>query len=400
MKLIAYIICYIIYPLSFLFPRSRRKYAFGSYRGSFTDNAKYLFIYSVENGDKDIRYVWLSTSRATVRKVRSLGLPAYWVLGPCGIWHALTSKYWFFNSYTSDIMFCLSGRAVCINLWHGVGIKRIEFNAASGPLADRYKKKNKYDVFCHPQVFRKPDWVLSSTPFQNQFFSTSFRIPESRCLDMGYPRDWIITASEQERSRFISRFEPGKTQELITNLKRYEKVFIYMPTFRDSQLSIFTQSMDLNRLNSILAAHNQLLILKPHANIVLTDSIESLSNIILADSKSDIFPILPYVHVLITDYSSIIYDWLLMEDKDVILYLYDYNEYIKERDFYYPFDENVTGKRVYDFESLCSCLESGDYTLSKEERKHIVEKFWGKTAKADSAAMILDFVKKERPGRI
>ena len=103
MKLIAYIICYLIYPLSFLFPRSRHKYVFGSYRGSFADNAKYLFIYSVENGDKDIRYIWLSTSRATVRKVRSLGLPAYWVLGPRGVWHALTSKYWFFNSYTSDI---------------------------------------------------------------------------------------------------------------------------------------------------------------------------------------------------------------------------------------------------------------------------------------------------------
>ncbi|MBP5645791.1 MAG: CDP-glycerol glycerophosphotransferase family protein [Bacteroidaceae bacterium] len=393
MKFIAYIICYLIYPFSFLFPRNRRKYVFGSYRGSFADNAKYLFLYSTEHGDRDIDYIWLSTRRATVKKVRSLGLRAFWVLEPRGVWHALTSRYWFVNSYTSDIMFCLSGRAVCINLWHGVGIKRIEYNATSGPLADRYMKKDKYDVFCHPESFRKPDWVLSSTPYQNHFFSTSFRIPVSRCLEMGYPRNRILTTSEEERSRFVGRFEPQQTSELISRLKGYNKVYIYMPTFRDSQLTVFTQSMDLERLNRIMADTNSMLILKPHANVRLTENFSSLTNIMLASPIMDIYPILPYVHVLITDYSSIIYDWLLMEGKDVILYLYDYDAYVRERDFFYPFDENVTGCRVDSFDSLCSVIESGDYTIDKEERKRILERFWGETAQYDSSGMILDFVK-------
>ena len=80
----------------------------------------------------------------------------------------------------------------------------------------------------------------------------------------------------------------------------------------------------------------------------------------------------------------------------MILYLYDYDEYVKERDFYYPFDENVTGKRVHDFESLCSCIESGNYTLDETERRRIVDKFWGKTAGYDSSRMILDFVKEKQ----
>ena len=364
MKFLAYLICYLIYPFSFLFPRSRRKYVFGSYRGSFADNAKYLFIYSVENGDKDIRYIWLSTSRATVRKVRSLGLPAYWVLGPRGVWHALTSKYWFFNSYTSDIMFCLSGGACCINLWHGVGLKRTEFNTVSGPLADRYSKKNKYDVFCHPESFRRPDWLLTSTPFQTSMFAKAFRLPESKCLELGYPRNWILNADEKARSEYVDRYEPASTRQFIDSIKgRYEKVYVYMPTWRDSQRTVFTQSMDLERLNGILAARNSLLILKPHANVILTDTLGSLSNIVLADPKSDIYPILPYAHVLITDYSSILYDWLLMEGKDVILYLYDYKEYVRERDFYYPFDENVAGCRAVTFDELCSLIESGQYDV-------------------------------------
>ena len=394
MKLIAYFICYLIYPLSFLFPRSKRKYVFGSYRGSFADNAKYLFIYSVENGDKSNRYLWLSTSRATVRKVRSLGLPAYWVLGPRGIWHALTSRYWLFNSYTSDIMFCLSGGAVCINLWHGVGLKRIEFNTVSGPLADRYSKKNRKDVFCHPESFRRPDWLLTSTPFQTSMFAKAFRLPESKCLELGYPRNWILNADEKARIQYVDLYEPAQTREFIDSIKgKYNKVYVYMPTWRDSQRTVFTQSMDLEKLNGILAAKNALLILKPHANVILTDTLGSLSNIVLADPKSDIYPILPYAHVLITDYSSILYDWLLMEGKDVILYLYDYKEYVRERDFYYPFDENVAGCRAQTFDELCSLIESGQHTIDTDERKRIVEKFWGKTASYDSSAKILKFIK-------
>lgn len=394
MKFIAYLICYIIYPFSFLFPRSRNKYAFGSFRGSFNDNARYLFIYAAGHSEGKIRTAWISKNRNSVRKARSYGLRAYWIFNPAGIWYALTSRYWFFNSYTSDIMFCLSGGAVCINLWHGVGLKRTEFNTISGPLADRYSKKNRLDVFYHPESFRRPDWLLTSTPFQTSMFAKAFRIPEDRCLEFGYPRNRILTCSEEERSSFIRKYETTETGQFIERLAEYDKVYVYMPTWRDSQRTIFLQSMDLERLNGIMAGKHSLLILKPHANVILTDNIQSLSNVILFDPKMDIYPVLPYSDVLITDYSSILYDWLLMEHKDVILYLYDYETYVKERDFYYPFDENVAGTKVYDFESLCSCLESGDHAMSDDERCRIVEKFWGRSAGYDSSEKILEFVER------
>ena len=165
-----------------------------------------------------------------------------------------------------------------------------------------------------------------------------------------------------------------------------------MPTWRDSQRTIFIQSMDLERLNTILAAKNELLILKPHANVILTESIGNLSNIMLANPKSDIYPVLPYTDVLITDYSSILYDWLLMEGKDVILYLYDYEEYVRERDFYYPFDENVVGAKASSFEDLCNIIESDKYGIQASERNMIVEKFWGESATFDSSRKILDFI--------
>ena len=379
MKFFAYLICYFIYPFSFLFVRNKKKLAFGSFRNSFNDNSKYLFIYC-QSQRKDLNSAWLSMSRKTVDEIRSKGLVAFHTISPKGIWHALTSKYWFFNAYSSDIMFALSGTATCINLWHGVGIKRIEFNIISGKLADRYKKRKFKEVFFHPESFKRPDWVLTSTPFQTKMFSPAFRIPENRCMELGYPRNWVLVCDENKRREFIDTYESDAVKSVIATIGEvgFKKVFIYMPTWRDSQRDIFIQSFDLAKMNEVLKEQQSLLLLKPHVNSFIDKSaVQGFSNIMLVEAGTDVYSVLPYTDVLITDYSSIIYDYILMEGKDVILYLYDYDDYVKDRDFFYPFDENVVGKRVMDFESLCECVSQGSYAIDVEEKDRLVRKFWG-----------------------
>lgn len=391
MKTLAYLVCYIIYPFSFLFVRKKNRYAFGSFRKAFNDNAKYLFIHTSQHR-KDIDAVWLSMSSQTVQEVRHMGLKAYKTTSPQGIWYALTSRFWFFNAYTSDIMFCLSGGAVCVNLWHGVGIKRIEYNITAGPLARRYQRKDWKEVFFHPESFRKPDYVVSSSPFQNLFFSSSFRIPENRCLMVGYPRNMILISPEEERRDFITRYEPVETAQMAERMKGYSRVLVYMPTWRDSQISLFAESMDLTRLNEVLQRHNELLIMKPHANVAAALPEVPFSNIVFFSNTMDIYPLLPYTQVLITDYSSIIYDYLLMPGKDVILYIYDYADYVAMRDFYFPYDENVVGRRVLTFEELMDCIDRHDYKLSDSDRQRIVDKFWGETAGKNSSQLLLGVV--------
>ena len=391
MKTIVYLVCYFLYPFSFLFVRKRNRYVFGSFRKSFNDNAKYLFIYTSLNRE-NIDAIWLSLSKETVRQVRKMGLKAYKTTSPKGIWYALTARYWFFNAYTSDIMFCLSGGATCINLWHGVGIKRIEYNITSGPLAKRYRKEDWRDVFLHPESFRKPDYVASSSPFQNKFFSSSFRIPEEHCLMVGYPRNMILVTTEEQRRDFIAKYEPSETAQMAEKMKGYNRVLVYMPTWRDSQLSLFAESMDLPKLNKVLNLNNELLIMKPHANVSAVLPQSSFSNIVFFNNTMDIYPLLPYTHVLITDYSSIIYDYLLMPEKDVILYIYDYDEYVAMRDFYFPYDENVVGKRVKTFDELLNCIDIHDYHLDDVDRQRIVQKFWGDTAGKDSSLLLLDTI--------
>lgn len=390
MKTLAYIICYLLYPFSFLWKRSVKRWAFGSYRGGFSDNSKSLFIYAAEYYP-DIQVCWLSLNRQTVQRVRALGLPAYWVLSPIGAWKALRAKYWFVNSYASDIMFCLSGGATIVNLWHGVGLKRCEFNIHDGVLAERFVKQTFKERFYHPESFRRPDWLVSSTEFQSTMFATAFRIPLEKCLNVGYPRNGILLQPKEQVRAFVQKYEPQATAQLIDRMAQFDKVYIYMPTWRDSQKNIFAQQMDLCQLSDILKKQNALLLLKPHPNTIV-DAIQQFDNVLLVDRTVDVYSIMPFTDVLITDYSSVLYDYILMPDKDVILYLYDYDEYVRERDFYYPFAENVVGKQVNTFAALAETISRQDYAIDKKERQRILAKFWGDTKDKDSCKEILNKV--------
>lgn len=390
MKFFAYLVCYLIYPFSFLFPRNKRKCAFGSFRGAFNDNAKYLFIH-VSEQRPEINSVWLSISKSTVKEMRGKGLNARYVLSPKGIWAALTSGFWIFNAYSSDIMFCLSGGATLVNLWHGLPMKRIEFDITSGPLAERYAKCTMKERYYHPETFRRPDYLLSASPLFTEIFARSFRITSDRCLELGYPRNEILTCPECERMKFVEKYEPQQTKDLIETLtgKHFQRVFVYLPTWRDSQRDFFARDFDLKRMDATMKQVGSILLLKPHPNLVVDDeAVKGLDNVVLLPSRMDVYPILPYTDVLITDYSSVLFDYVLMENKGVVLYLYDFQEYKDERNFTAPFDDLSIGKRAYDFESLLMSIQNADYHLDDEGRKAFVRKCWGNNPTPSCAEIV------------
>ena len=392
MKFLAYLICYCIYPFSFLVPRSKKKWAFGSFRGAFNDNAKYLFIHVMEQMP-DIDCAWLSVNRTTVRTIKEKGLKAYHVLSPAGIWFALRAKCWFFNAYSSDIMFCLSGGAKLVNLWHGLPLKRIEFDIESGILADRFVKKTLKERYFHPEVFKRPDYVVSSTELFSEVFARSFRIPLERCLNLGLARNEILTWPEEKRRAFIDRYEPTETLDLIGQMGNFGRVFVYMPTWRDSQNDFVTAGFDFKSMEEVLSENNALLLIKPHANTFIDPVIlNGLAHIKLLPSTLDIYPVLPYTDVLITDYSSVMYDYILMEKKDVILYLFDKEEYVNERPFIWSFEDMTYGHRAGSFETLLELVGNAGLCPDEAKKAVLVKKCWGENS-LDTCERISSFFK-------
>lgn len=372
-KFLSYLFCYIIYPFSFLIPRSRKKLAFGCPRNRFEGNPKYLFI---EYAEKGLDVCWISADKAVVKSLKDKGLPAEYLLSAKGVWRALRSKWWLVGAYSSDILFFLSGGAKIFNLWHGVGLKLCEFNITSGPLAKRYVQKTLKERFFHPEVFRRPDLMLTASRFQTAMFAPAFRIKKTQCIEKAYPRNSILTWEENRRRSFIKKYEETWVAGLIRDLKQFRTVYVYMPTWRDSGASAL-DATDFKTINEVLSAQGDALLVKDHFNNRDGGAFRE-GNIFHLHPASDIYPVLPYTHCLITDYSSVLYDYILMEGKTSLLYLFDYDEYSGERDFFYPFKENVIGEIAYTSEELTEILKRGPHTLDEAKRQELIDRFWDK----------------------
>ncbi len=391
LKFIAYCFCYLLYPLSFLMPRTKKVLVFGSFHGAFNDNSKYLFLYANRHLRPQYRPVWISTKRETEANVRRLGGEAYWVASAKGIWLALRGRWWFVNAYTSDIAFFLSGGAHVVNLWHGLPWKCIEFGIKKGALAKRYSKEDKWDVFFHPACFIRPDYVASGGEKVTEILARSFRIDDGQCIPCGYPRNYLLGRPQDEVLDFIGQYESPQTLALAKKIQGYTTTYIYMPTWRDSQRNLFAKGLDLNALNEVMAEQGALAIMKPHPNTARPEHTD-YSNLIFMDSTADVYAILPLTDVLITDYSSVMFDYPLMRGKSMILYQYDYDEYVTEREFNFPLEGNIIGRKVTSFDELLDVIRRKDYQMDDNDRAAFLQKFWGNTADGDSCKKLIDKV--------
>ena len=388
---------YVIYGISFLFPRSKNKWVFGNYIvNAFSDNPKYLFIY-VNEHYPEIRPIWIGKNEKVYNYVKNLGFEVYRKNSFKGFFHCLTAGTYFFNAYVHDINYFTSGGAVLVNLWHGVGLKTIEFNIERGILAPRYYEKKLFFRLFMPWIYKRPSYLVSSTDFQSRPFAKAFRIPLSQCLNIGYPRNEILIADESERRRFIEKYEPKESVAFLESLEKYNRVFIYMPTWRDSSDFIDQTGIDFHALNAILAERGDYLILKFHINTAGLKLVQSLSNITVIPGNIDVYTVLPHTDILITDYSSVLYDYILMPDKQVILYLFDYEGYVNDRDFNYPFLPNIAGTVVKEASELYAVFRGDKGLESENDMDFIRQKFWGNFPGNASQKLITLLLHREEP---
>lgn len=367
-----------LYGVSFLSIRFKHKWVFGSNLG-YSNNAKYLFIYISENCPE--KPIWIG-SKEEVAFVRKQGYRANYRWGIKGIYHCLTAKAYVFNSYVGDINVYASGRSKRINLWHGVGIKNIERSVNSGALSEIFQTKQIIRKFHNLAHLLRPHFFLSTSPLMTTHFCKCFDISKEVCYEGCYPRCEIFNWTDNKLIDFIKNSEGEKSIEIINRIQNASETYLYMPTWRDGNQDFIKDSnLNFELLNNVLNKDNKIFIIKFHPitfeHLNLKNK-HSFSNIIFIDSDIDIYPILPFTDVLITDYSSIYYDYLLLKQKKIILYIFDYDEFIaNSRDFAFNFDDYMIAQKVRKFEDLLNIISGKlplvEYNLEKEYIKNL---FW------------------------
>lgn len=374
-----------VYWLSFLVPRNKKIWLFGSTFGRrFADNPRYLYLYVSQHKEElKLRPIWISHNENVVRMLNNEGYEAYMYHSLKGIWFALRGKVYLFDNYSKDINFWQSGGAMKVNLWHGIPLKKIQHD-------------NVFDKFRHPKNIweklrnfprnisdEKPNhYVLTTSENLREIFSSAFKT--KNVLVSGYPRNQVLISDdiknvyldEEKRDRkkiisFLNKKNNGKNKRMI----------FYMPTFRESE-TLFFENFDKNDFQKFLAENTLLFCIKLHPKSKLNEEFKNIQseNIVVINKDADPYVFLKLADVLITDYSSIYFDYLLL-DRPIIFFAYDLKEYLSDsREMYFDYDEFTPGEKVWDYQGLKNSIvkiieNNGDYQKSYSDfRKKIRKK--------------------------
>lgn len=291
----------IIRSIISLLPVSESIWIFGAWRGQlFADNSRFMFEY-INEVNPQIRSVWITRSKQTMKLVRALGYKAYTRFSILGILNVARAGVCYQTEGDQDISPFMNKKTKIIQLWHGVAPKKANWNLFNSK-ADR--KRSSF-------------WMASSE--QNKgILQELFGMNSEHVYVTGYPRN---------DSFFMPHEKHSIIKELDTRFPDCKKV-IYMPTHRNfgTEGSAFTEK-DLLELDKKLQAGKIVMVFKPHfhelQNYIHLES--KFTNIIMAkdiEKYQDVYSYIRDFDALISDYSSIIYDFLCSK-KPIILFPYD-----------------------------------------------------------------------------
>ena len=223
---------------------------------------------------------------------------------------------------------------------------------------------------------------------------------------LGFSRlDWFYSNLEEVKVKINNKYK----------LNEFDTVILWMPTFRKSMsLELSEEYLDngtglplldtldkYKRFNEYLKKKNCLCILKLHHLQAEMDIFkENLSNILivrdadLAKLEVQLYQFIPLADALITDYSSVSTDYMLL-DKPIIYILDDYEEYNKSRGVY-PDNaiELMPGDHVYDIGELEKSVDKiVDKIDDHKEKRNKLLKGFHKYQDGNSSKRILDYLK-------
>ncbi|WP_455714576.1 CDP-glycerol glycerophosphotransferase family protein, partial [Anaerosporobacter sp.] len=329
-----------IYMLSFLMPRDKKIWVLGSTFGKrFADNPRYFYLYLHQFQSDKVKAIWISKNKDVVDLLNANGYTAYYFKSLNGIWYALRAKVYLYDNYSKDINFWLSGGAVKVNMWHGIPLKKIQMDNTFDKVRHPDNKWLKIKNFPRRMSDEKPShYVLTTSEYLTKIFKSAFNT--NHVLVSGYPRNDVLC------SKLIDNVllpEERKSLELI-QISKCKTILLYMPTFRDSE-ELFFEIIKEDDLKEYLKSNNILLCVKLHPKSKIYKDFCKLSgeNIQIINPSIDPYILLHLADALITDYSSIYFDYLLL-DRPIIFFNYDMQEYLSNtRELYFDYDKFTPG---------------------------------------------------------
>ncbi|MBQ8403090.1 MAG: CDP-glycerol glycerophosphotransferase family protein [Clostridia bacterium] len=313
---------------SLIIPKRKNLWIFGSWQGKlYADNTKALFEY-INKNHSNIDAVWITREGNIVKKLKNQGYKCYTRYSLKGIWATLRAEIAFETEGIQDISYFLNSKKTkVVQLWHGMGAKALQWKSKNGEKTFEDEKRRR-EVSSY--------YWISTSELYTKVNSELQGVPRERFVITGYPRNDNI---------FHAPYN-----EFMENLKKKyinHHFVIYMPTHRNfgADGNKLINLDELKKVDLALKDKNIIMVYKPHMhelkNFIPYEN--TFSNIILAKDQEiwgDVYNYLHYFDLLISDYSSVMTDFMCT-GKPIVIFAYDIDEYINGdaglNDFFWEF---------------------------------------------------------------
>lgn len=279
-----------------------------------------------------------------------------------------TSKYILLDDYsrTINLIKVRKGQEV-VQLWHGPGaFKKFGY---SRPGHEKYKKllvaghKNYTKAIVTANNIR---WC----------YAEGFGMPEDNIKATGFPRTDLL---------FDTEYTTKVKEEIYESYPEFKnkKIIMFAPTYRGESTKIAYydwEKLDLDKIYNELK-DDYIFIIKWHPAVYNNIKIgkyegydlEKYNGFFVDLSENrDINDLLLVTDVLITDYSSVIFDYALL-NKPIVYYTYDLEEYENGRGLYYDFKDYVYGDVAKNCDELVKCIKNEN--MAEELRSKFIKEF-------------------------
>lgn len=236
-----------------------------------------------------------------------------------------------------------------LQTWHGTPLKRLGADH-QGWTNTRAQQRQLRD-------YQRWDLLLSPNRFSTEIFRRAFRF-EGEIYESGYPRNDILNDVDRESIRRRVRTQLGIAPD--------QRAVLYAPTFRDDQWDAvsgrprYVHKLDIPLLREKLAPES-ILLFRLHERL-RRDVAPAAPDTFVRDVSnfSDIGLLYLAADVLLTDYSSVMFDFAVT-GKPMLFYTYDLEHYRDSlRGFYFDFESEAPGPLCRDTGDVASALEDVD----------------------------------------
>ena len=310
---------------------------------NYTGNPRFIYEEAVRSGlDEKYKCVWFLLDVSIeipgkCRKVRNNYLKYFWYLMRAGVW--------IFDS-RQPLYYIKKRNVVFLQTWHGTPLKKLALDMEKLDLNGSSDIEDYHNQFL--ETTKDWDFLISQNRFASDVFRSCFSC-NKEILEIGYPRNDILFNEWNEENT-------GKLKESL-GLPLDRKIILYAPTWRDNEFRgdgdfVFATNMNFARMREALK-DEYVMIVKYHYLVSAEIDWSPYSDFIYTfDETKDIAFLYLAADLLITDYSSVMFDYSLLK-RPMLFFAYDLDNYRENlRGFYFDFLKEAPGPVSRDTEQL------------------------------------------------